>query len=435
MLAALLLLAAGAELPADAGLSAALTAAAGAAADLAPDAGATSGGVVEPIAADLPSAWPMRLDELEVRGLFWTKEYVVRRELPWRPGALVSQADWELGTTRLWNTDLFGRVAAHLERRGGRTVAVYELEEHFSLNPLFSFGVGGGRWWIRAGANDNDWLGRYLEWGARYERFDVYNGGQGWLKDPRLFGKRLSGQAEVDYLIRPRPEYSRRRLTGIVEVLGEVDDLTRVGGRLEVFWDQYLTPLEGPPRLPPELVAGQLTGQLRMGRVDTERLRQKGWSLEARETVALVSSGPAPVVFQSFVELLWFRMFGERLNLAVRAQAALSSQAPTELGYYLGGLDLVRGFPDSLLRTERFALANVELRGTVFDSTWFAVVAAVFVDACLADVDGPRGLLSAGGGVRLLVPKFVKTGVRADLAVTLVGRPQLGVSFGVYQFF
>lgn len=434
MLAALLLLAAGAAAPpADAGVG--LTAVADAGVSLDAGASTADGGVMAMVIVDLPSAWPLQLDELEVRGLYWTKEFVVRRELPWRPGQLVSHSDWELGTARLWNTDLFSRVAVHLERRDGRTVAVYELEEHFSLNPLFSFGVGGGRWWIRGGANDNNWLGRYLEWGARYERFDVYNGGQGWLKDPRLFGRRLSGLVEVDYLIRPRPEYSRRRLTGIAEVLGELDDFTRVGAHLEVLWDQYLTPLEGPPVLPPGLIAGQLTGLLRMGRVDTERLRQKGWSLEVRETVALVSSGPAPVVFQSFVEALWFRMFGERFNLAVRAQAALSSQAPTELRYYVGGLDLIRGYPDSLLRTERFALANVELRGTVFDSTWFAVVAAVFVDACLADVDGPRGLLSAGGGVRLLVPKLVKTGVRADLAVTLAGRPQLGVSFGVYQFF
>jgi hypothetical protein len=98
----------------------------------------------------------------------------------------------------------------------------------------------------------------------------------------------------------------------------------------------------------------------------------------------------------------------------------------------------VRGYDDSTLRTEQFALANVELRGVVFDSTWFAAVPAVFVDGAIARTEqfGSRTLLSTGLGVRLLIPKMLRTGLRADLAVTLVGgQPQVGFSFGVFQFF
>ncbi len=385
-------------------------------------------------AAPAEAGWPRVIDRVEVKGISWTKEFVVVRELPWKPGEAVSEETWELGTTRLWNTDLFSRIDARLEPREGELVAVYELEERFSLNPLFSFGVGGGKWWLRVGANDVNWLGRYLEWGVRYERFDVYNGGQGWLRDPRLFGKRLMGLVQVDYLFRPRPEYVRRRLGGTAELFGEVDDTTRVGLRLEVFRDEYLPPLDGEARLPEELLAGQLTGTLRFGRVDTVRLRQKGWSLELRETLGLPSSGR--VYAQTFLEFLGFALFGARWNLAVRAQGAMSSEAPTELQYWLGGLDLVRGYADSLVRTRTFALANAELRVTLFDSMWFAVVAAAFVDGAVAlEARQARGLLSAGGGVRLLVPRLVKTGVRADVAVTLLGRPEVGFSFGVFQFF
>ena len=378
--------------------------------------------------------WPQRIDAVQVKGISWTKEFVVLRELPWRAGDEVSQASWELGTTRLWNTDLFSRIESKVElREGGSRVAVYELEERFSLNPLFSFGIGGGRWWFRVGANDVNWLGRYLEWGVRYERFDLYNGGQGWLRDPRLFGKRLLGLVQLDYLFRPRPEYVRRRLGGTLEVSGELNDVTRTGLKLEVFRDEYLDPLEGAPTLPPTLLAGQLTTFVRMGRVDTVRIRQKGWSFELRPTLGVATSGPYA---QLFLELLWFKLLGERFNLAVRAQGGMSTEAPTELKYYLGGLDLIRGAADSLVRTQRFALVNAEVRATIFDSMWFAIVGAAFVDGALAD-DGVRvqPLLSAGGGVRLLVPRLVKTGVRADVAVTLVGRPTAGFSFGVFQFF
>lgn len=383
------------------------------------------------------SAWPQRLDAVEVQGLSWTKEFVVLRELPWKPGDVVTQEAYELGTTRLWNTDLFSRIEPRVEPRPeGKTVVVYVIEERFSLNPLLSFGIGGGRWWFRVGANDVNWFGRYLEWGVRYERFDVYNGGQGWLRDPRLFGKRLTGLVQVDYLFRPRPEYVRRRLGGTLDLSGELDDVTRAGLKLEVFRDEYLDPLEGAPNLPPTLLAAQLTGFARIGRVDTVRLRQAGWSFELRPSLGAAFTRAAPLYAQLFLELLWFKLLGERFNVAVRAQAGLSTDAPTEQRFQLGGLDLVRGYADSFVRTESFALTNVEVRATLFDSMWFAIVAAAFVDAAIAEQGGfLRPLLSVGGGVRLLVPRLVKTGLRGDVAVTLAGRPEVGFSFGVFQFF
>lgn len=380
------------------------------------------------------TAWPAVIDAIEVKGLSWTREFVLLRELPWAAKQLVTEAQWNLGITRLWNTDLFSRIDTHVELRGEQRVAVFDVEERFSLNPLFSFGVGGGAWWFRVGANDVNWFGRYLEWGARYERFDIYNGGQAWLRDPRLFGRRLTGLVQAEYLVRPRPLYVRRRLAGMLEVSGEVDDTTRLGVHLDFFGDEYLAPKEGTFELPQNLIAGQAIVQLKVGRVDTVRLRQRGWSLEFKETLGATSLRTQPVFVQSLLELLWFHMLGERWNFALRAQAALSSDAPAELGYYVGGLDLVRGYADSQFRTQAFALANAEVRVTVLDFMWFALVGAAFVDAAVVG-PLPTALVSAGGGVRLLVPRLVKTGIRADLAVTLIGRPTFGVSLGVYQFF
>jgi hypothetical protein len=383
---------------------------------------------------DSPTQWPAVIDALEIKGLSWTRDFVLRRELPWAVTQVVTEAQWNLGITRLWNTDLFSRIDSHVELRGEQRVAVFDVEERFSLNPLFSFGVGGGAWWFRAGANDVNWLGRFLEWGARYERFDVYNGGQAWVRDPRLFGKRLTGLVQAEYLVRPRPLYARRRLAGLLEVSGEVDDTTRLGVHVDVFNDEYLAPKAGPAELPQNLIAGQVVLQLKVGRVDTVRLRQRGWSLEFKETLGATSLRTQPIFVQSQLELLWFQMLGERWNFAVRAQAALSSAAPVELGYYVGGLDLVRGYADSQFHTLAFALANAEVRATLLDFMWFALVAAAFVDGAVVG-PVPTPLLSAGGGLRVLVPRLVKTGIRADLAVTLVGTPTFGVSLGVYQFF
>ncbi|MBE2253556.1 MAG: BamA/TamA family outer membrane protein [Myxococcus sp.] len=383
-------------------------------------------------------ALPVQVERVEVVGLSWTRPFVALRELQLDTPGEVTASQWTVGLARLWNCGLFSQVEGRLERRPEGIVAVVELEERFSLNPLFSFGIGGGAAWVRVGANDNNFLGRFLEWGLRYERFLEFNGGQVWFRDPRLFGKRLVGLAQVEWLFRPRPEYTRRRLQGLIDVLHEVDDVLLLGLRVEAFRDEYSRALVGATTLPADLQGLLVHSSVRVGRVDTVRLRERGVSLELKNSVGFTTATSAPFYMQSWVEALAFVMLGARFNLALRAQGGLSSHAPTEQRFYLGGLDLVRGYDDSTLRTEQFALANVELRGVAFDSTWFAVVPAVFVDGAVARTEqlGTRALLSTGLGVRLLVPKMLRTGIRADLAVTLVGgQPQVGFSFGVFQFF
>lgn len=381
---------------------------------------------------------PVRVERVELRGLSSTKPFVVLRELQLSvPGDVTGEA-FELGLSRLWNCGLFSRVDGRLERRPEGVVAVVELEERFSLNPLLSFGIGGGAAWGRIGANDNNFLGRFLEWGLRYERFLQFNGGQAWFRDPRLFDQRLSGLLQVEWLFRPRPEYTRRRLQAIVDLLREVEDAALLGLRVEAFRDEYTPPFMGQGVVPANLQGLLVHGSLRVGRVDTVRLRESGVSLEARSSFGFTNHAASPVYVQTWLEGFGFLMLGERFNLATRLQAGLSSSAPTEQRFYLGGLDLLRGFDDSSIRTEQFALANVELRAVAFDSTWFAVVPAIFVDGAVARSERyeSKSYLSVGGGLRLLVPKMLRTGLRADVAVTVWGGvQQVGFSLGVYQFF
>ncbi len=402
------------------------------------------GGAALDAGSDSPSllseeALPLVVTRLELRGLTFTKEFVARRELALQlPGVLTHEA-WTVGLARLWNCGLFSRVDGTLEQRPEGVVAVVTLEERFSLNPLFSFGIGGGAAWVRFGANDNNFLGRFLEWGLRYERFLAFNGGQLWFRDPRLFNQRLVGLAQVEWLFRPRPEYTRRRLQGLVDLLKEVEDAALLGLRVEAFRDEYSAPLAGTALVPTNMQGVVAHASVRVGRVDTIRLRERGASLELRSSFGFTSDSSNPVYVQTFAEAFGFFPIGDRFNLALRGQAGVSSPAPTEQRFYLGGLDLLRGFDDSSIRTEQFVLGNVELRAVAFDSTWFAVVPAVFVDGAVARTEQlqSRASLSMGGGVRLLVPKMLRTGVRADVAVTVTGggQPQVGFSFGVFQFF
>ncbi|MBX3225504.1 MAG: hypothetical protein KF795_33670 [Labilithrix sp.] len=409
-------------------------------------------------------ALPARIDAIRIEGLVRTKPHVVRRELSFSEGDVITREALDLAVTRLWNTTIFARVDADVTREPGpdgraRTVVVIRLEDRWTLNPLFRFGSGGNAFFFRLGAADNNIAGRFLEVQGQYEYFDGFSGGQALFRDPRLFDRRIELLVQADRLVRPRQGFSDQRTQAIVEIakLASKDRL-RFALRASVFGNRFLAPLDSPRYFPGPTETLLVEPSFRVGRVDVVRIRQRGASVELRPGIGATTSDVASSYATMTGEALAFFMAGERWNFAFRFRAANVTRVPPHLEHWVGGLDLLRGFPDNFVRTRAFALGNVEARFTAFDSTWLAVVPTVFADAIAArSPAGPPGTaLSVGGGVRLLIPKFVGSGLRADLAVPLhadlrpVGagdQPRLGPvtpradvgslqpSFGVFQFF
>ena len=106
--------------------------------------------------------------------------------------------------------------------------------------------------------------------------------------------------------------------------------------------------------------------------------------------------------------------------------------------YYLGGLDSVRGTPEGALSGRKALYANVELRHASlrFDNIWLQGV--VFSDYGAAHHDwwdiGDNGVLSAGGGFRIIVPHVSRMVFRLDFARDFNHQVN-GISAGMNQFF
>lgn len=401
---------------------------------------------------------PARIDAIRIEGLVRTKPFVVRRELGFTEGDVVTQSMFELAVARLWNTTIFAHVDASIVRENGQNVFAVVLEDRWTLNPLFGFGSGGNAFYIRFGVSDNNVAGRFLEVQAQYQYFEGFHGGQLIFHDPRLLDERVDLYVQTDRLVRPRPGFSDQRTQGTVELDKLLlEDRIRIGLRTSAFANRFLPPLDGSAFYPDESDTLLLEPSLRIGRIDTVRLRQKGASLELRPGLGFTSAAPHQYASTS-ADVLAFAMLGERWNLAARIHAQDVTRVPAHLEVFAGGLDLLRGFPDNFIRTRALALTNLEVRFVAFDSTWVAFMPVAFVDAAVArSPKGPvGGALSAGGGLRVLIPKFVGTGLRADLAVplaasldgvTIAEQARFGpatptadvrsvqLNFGVYQFF
>jgi hypothetical protein len=408
--------------------------------------------------AELPDH-DLRVRAIKIEGLVRTHEYVVRRELGFTEGDTITRAQLDLAVTRLWNTTIFAHVDVDVVQEGDEDVIVFRLEDRWTLNPLLSGGYGGNAKYIRVGLSDNNLLGHFLELQGQYENFEGFHGGQIIFHHPRVFDRRLDLLVQAERLVRTRPGFSDQRSQAIVELATLADsDRLRIGMRVSFFADRFLPPVDPPPFYPKETETFLFGPTFRIGRIDIIRIRQTGASFELRPGVGFTNSDVVHQYATMTGEILAFKMVGERWNFAARFRASNVSETPPHLELYAGGLDLVRGFPDNFVRTRAFALSNLEARFVAFDSTWIALVPTVFVDAIAARSPNgtPGTAVSAGGGVRILIPKFVGTGLRADLAVPLsetfrsvseaeqarfgpvtptVDIGTLQPSFGVYQFF
>lgn len=388
---------------------------------------------------------PARIDAIEVQGLTRTNLGVVTREIPFRAGQVVSQDEWDFAILRLWNLNLFDTIDAHVDRdpKTHRSVAIFKLRERWTLIPLIAFGDGGGVGFLQLGAADTNLAGRYVTLGAKYERFAVFDGFQVWLRDPRLMHSMWDALVMGEQLVRPRQDYADRRLRLATELGWQGwRDRLRAAWRL-TLQRNTMVPRDGsdPGPDPPHIWSREMELGLRIGRIDTVRLREGGSAVEVRLSINANDPNFTNHFAQVWLEGQMYAMPGERWNLAARLQAAAQGNAPIPLQFYVGGLELVRGYPDSAVRTDRYAVLNAEARFIAWDWHYLALMPAVFVDAGLAgrQEGGVKPMLSAGGGVRVLFPTLVESGIRLDFATPLLKDACPGscqfFSVGVYQFF
>lgn len=388
---------------------------------------------------------PARIDEIEIRqggGLWTTQSFVLRRELPWKVGEQVSLEDWEIGVRRLWNTQIFSRVDGWLESRGGRTVAVFQIEERWSLIPAFELMHGGKALWLRAGLSEHNLFGRYLQVDALYEYFDGQHGGILIYRDPRFLDRRLELRAQASRTMRPRPDFVVQRALARVEVLRlERDDTIRFGAAVQAFDDQFLPSIDeratGAPR-PSAMQTFGIEPSLRFGRVDSKRVQYSGVSFETRPHVH-VTIGDGATPFGGIMnELLAFRT-AWRFTFALRARAAVQTRtAGAQLDYWLGGLDTIRGYRDNFTRANVYGLGNAEVRFVAFDTDWLACELAIFADASAsrAPLQKTTSTFGFGPGIRFFIPKLVDSELRFDFPFAIVdGRLRGELAIGTEPFF
>lgn len=384
-------------------------------------------------------ALPARIDSIEIRGLVRTKKRVVLRELPWQVGTVVSQVMFDLGVARLWDTSMFSRVAGRVVRRGRTNVAVIDLEERFPIRPIVEFQTGGNTGYIDLGLSDRNILGEYLESEVYVQDFAGHWGGSLWFRDARLFDRRLELYFLAERLIRARPDYLVNTTHGRLELnLWAMRDFVKFGTGIELRDDVLLPPKPGSVvSVPSPVHAAIVEPMIRIGRIDTVRLRERGVSVQVIPSLGVTSIPGTPAFRRLTVEGNAKFMSGERWNIDLRAQLGLVTNSPNELQFFIGGLDLLRGYPDNYFQANACAIYNADIKFVLLDSQWLGLLPEAFSDgAVIRRTDATTdAAFSVGAGIVFVVPKLIDTLLRVDVGVPLRPPYKPGVSTGTQVFF
>ncbi|MCB2229600.1 outer membrane protein assembly factor BamA [bacterium] len=165
----------------------------------------------------------VRIDSVVVSGLEMTNESVVRRELSFHPGDVVSYTELLQSQRRLYQTGLFESVFVRpkpqeASRPGFRTISVEVTEPMYGE---FNVAVGYGsieKARTRVELSHTNLAGTARQLGGRIEASFIKQGITGSFTEPRTFGSRWRTDINLLFELQQEPSY----------------DLTRYGGRLTV---------------------------------------------------------------------------------------------------------------------------------------------------------------------------------------------------------
>ncbi len=419
-----------------------------------------------------------RLTTVRLRGLHRTHDHVVLRELVVRVAAPLAQPALRESVRRLRNLGVFRRVDAVVEVDDAAAVALpagvtrcrltLRFDEKWTLLPIVSAGRGGAVNFLTLGVQDIHLLGRLLSLEAFWQNFGGVNSAGLVFADPRLLDRRIHVGLTAALLRRNRARfdpgapgapaavaslapYSRHRWQFGVEA-ADVRRPERIW-RASLWWldDRFDTSILEPDDAARAQVLGVPARRRwlmlglggRLGRIDFDDYLERGATLDLALLAGLAPGDAAPAG-RGFVRAALTGKLAllphRRFNVVARLSVQAIDHVVDEIGVYVGGLDGVRGLPDSRYLGRVAAVANFELRSALLHGRWLALQNAVFVDVGHAADDvtqlfRPVVPLSGGTGLRLIIPTIARFVARADVAWASTERGGWLLSFGAQQAF
>lgn len=399
----------------------------------------------------MPAQAKASVDSITISGLERTSTNAVHRYLELETGNQYSEVEIEAAIQRLKNSQLFSQVDYELK---DHRLSI-SLVEKWTLIPIVKLGGASGTTYYVLGVYDPNVMGQSLELGGQYENLGGSGSGVVWFRKPYFSNPRLRLGGDFWSVMRNRSFYDEKR-----QEIGAWT-LDRERQHLFVDWEpiENFRPLLAIDFQKDELSEKKLNDSMielnrqkvfrtsyegdfkifrlgaLFGKVNFQEELANGKSFEFNQEF-LHNNKSSSTTGRAKIEILLMKILPNQKNFAYRFQAgATNSDFPSQK-FFLGGIDLFRGYLDSQVSTSSYLMQNLEYRFHVWTGDHSRVQQVVFSDSSLFMVsENQESAISLGLGWRWIFPKIYRLNLRLDFATTRGYAPGEALAFGLQQFF
>ena len=417
-------------------------------------------------AAAPPTTPPVRA--IVIRGNTRSQTYVIRNEIETRIGDAYSGSIWNADVQRVRDLGIFWTTAATAETGADGMRLFLDVEEKWTLIPLFGFNRTRDVTEWSGGLYEANFLGRNTRAAFEFSRKRGGNTYQLFHEANRVGRSALYYQIELrktDELLtvynqenRDRAEpvgFYEARSTLVFSEVGVrldssgIDTLGLYGESRDTRYDLLgNTPEQRRANsffafeAPPLRMSHRLGLHLKAGKLHYQDYLFRGRSVHVFAAGAYQVRGVPRIFSRVSADYRRFWIPFRRHNVGLRLYATSTDSPRLEDRATLGGLSEIRGFPDERFSGRHAGLANLEYRYPALDNRYVLTQATAFADAGTAFSGGvlSRDILektaaSGGIGVRLVVKPIISMMVRFDYAWTVLPYRSRGFALGITQFF
>jgi outer membrane protein insertion porin family len=355
-----------------------------------------------------------KIEAVKIQGLHKTHDYVVRRELQFKPGDVFNANAVNASLKRLFQLDYFSDVKATPSPGTAPDTVDVTVDVTEKKTAAFSFGLGyGTQTGIEGfiGLQDKNFGGNGQTVGFNYTQTQLFGNSYGLsFHEPYFLGSRTALDVQLfdqttiptDYSLglNNQFQYNLTSIGGFISLTTPIDPVDSYNYGFKVVNSTFANPLVGtapPPgfQFTPGQVNALILGAQRDTRNDPQ-IPTAGDRIILTSESALAALGGS-FTFEKFeVDYEHFFPLGAASAILGHVHVGYSTNVlPIQEEFYLGGQTTLRGFPAGRFRGDQVALAQVEYRFPLsvlpFLHSFQGITTILFVDAGWVGPPGQAG--------------------------------------------
>ena len=406
-------------------------------------------------------SYAQQIRSISFSGLTITKEDYLRDIISCKENGEFMETTFQDDIFLLRNLNLFFEVEGTAVTTDSLTYDLtFNIREAKYLYPIFSIGGFDDQLKLQIGANHINFLGRAQSFGALYQYYDRHSfsifhrsnrhanqktghelaAAKYSTIEPLYFSDTLGNDTVSDFNF---DNYS-------VSAGGHywIERYTNVGLGAAYMYEDYFQrdnafDFFGTKRF--NFHKHQLRGHVETDRIQYLFERRSGWKARAYGEWIKTYSENAPSFLKFTLDGTYYKLIGDRGNLAGRIRLGSASNQDSPFGpFVLDGFINVRGIGNRVERGTAEIVLNGEYRHSLWVHKYVTLQSATFFDygalreagklfSTFFDDESPN--LFLGAGLRFNLNVIYNTSIRVDYSVNPFDTSQHGLTFGFGQFF